>query len=416
MSEQKAVITYGGIIEIDQGKLEEAFKKPDGLNNVLKKAREAIEADKAKLPEDLSIGKNRAAYKSLGAEVGKLKAGLEKTAKYLADTKRSTIQTVQDEINIINGVKKKVSEELKELRLEMTAPAVEWEEKEKARKAKIKERIDSIARHSPPRCPGILTEKYIIDSIKAHELKGAIDELKQYEVSLLFFQEFTEEAKDAKKHRLTELENLFLRKEKEEAEAARLEKEKADKEERERKEREEKIRQDAKEKERKEADEARIREKLKREEAEKSRQRLLLKSVQEIRDMGNNIEKLNSEALKARLDILLGIEINTNSFGEFCDTARIAQTETKEKLEKILPEVLGREKEEKEAAAAEALRIEKEKEAKAARKRKADKDHRSKINDAAIKDMVGLGFDKAIAIKLIFHIQSEEIRNLFIRY
>jgi DNA repair exonuclease SbcCD ATPase subunit len=405
----------GQLIEVDQGKIEKAFAAKDGLNDFLEKLKETAKGEQARLPDDMKVLKTRKAYKSLGAKVGKYRAALEKTAKALADHRRAEIQGVTAEISAINANKKQVSEFLKELRSEMVAPAVEWEEAEKKRKAEEKEKEEARIKDIHSRIE--LIKHYQVDNPSATVdiLKGYLSDLLKIEIDESF-EEFTDAANAAKQASIQSLEKSIELAELKEAERQRRQKE-----------RDEKIRQEAREQERKRQEEKLLQEKLDARNAEIKRKTAIRGNIQDIGKLVMGVDKADSQTIRARIDILLGYELTQDKFMEFLEEAQAEQARVKEILESSLKKAEAREKEQEELAekqrkerqekeAREALEREKKKKEDERKQREANAAHAKKIEDEAMDDMVAFKFDRAVAAKLLFHIKSGQIRNLSINY
>jgi hypothetical protein len=406
--EQKAIALYGGIIEIDQGELEVAFKKPDGLAPLLGAIRVKIEAEAAELPGDMSKAKNRAMLRSLAAKIvgskkGSLRAGFDKSGTALLDAKKATIEDVTKEIKAISLSKKQALADCKSLHTETIAPAVEWEDKEKARKERLQERISDIEAY------GDRAKEYNLK-----QTKKAIEILEGIAVDDSF-QEFQDVAKKLKQKSLDTLGQSLKITEYEAAEATRKAKEKD-------KERDEKIAKAVKKKEeektekiQKEAADKLTRETVRKEEAETKRKELISEKIKAMWHLRRSLEKLTSDVIEDRLNVL-NVKITSEFFGEYVSEAAIVQTEVRVILAKAKANALEREKKQREDEDAETLRLEKEKEAKALKKKTDNKAHVDKIHDLIIKNMVKLGFDKDIATKIIFHVQSGELKGMEIKY
>jgi len=390
------------IVEFDQKKLEAAYAAKDGLSELIEKIRNKAIEVREELPDDLSILANRKKYKSLGASIGTFKAALEKTGKALVDAKKKTISETQNEINMINASKNSASEELKQLREEMTAPARDWENAEQERKDKIKEKLNVIEGYKER----LLNGK--VDSMSSGTIETLISELKAIEIDDLH--EFREEGENNRAMLLHMLSQALIIANHKEDEAKRIQQENLEKEKREREEREARIRKEAAEK------------------ADNRRRQKLSDSVESIRKHGECLDdNPSSEFLKVVLSNLDGIVLSAANFDEYLSEAIEAHRESTRLVKSAIEKAVLRESEEKKKAEEERLlRVEREvkarlerdqeRQAEEERLRQADAANRERVHDEILEDMKELKFNDEIAKKLLLHIRMDQIRNVVIRY
>jgi len=321
------------IIDIKPAELPTLFVD-GGLDPILARIEEEIN----KHIPDVTTGKGRDAIKSLAYKVAKCKTYIDGAGKDLVADKKK-------EISIVDAERKKWRDKCDELRDKARKPYDDWEAADKARVAEIQSRIASFTVVMDPM---MLTSPVLKEHL-AHVKAVAIDDS---------FQEFITEAAKVKDESIRVLEAAIAKKEKEEAEAAELERLRKEKEERERKDREEAIRKEA-------AEEARLKAEA---EAREKEERLIL-------------EKHEAERRER----------------ETADNAeREKQAAVEEERRKI--------------------QAEKEAEAEATRKREADRNHRATINSATRDAIMKLGIDKEKAQNIVRAISKGKVPHVGIRY
>lgn len=458
----------GGIIPIDQEKVEKAYATKNGLKGLMEKFKEKALEEKALLPDDMSFAKNRKAYKSLGAAIGKDKATLERLAKNLADTKREDIKGVTAEIAAINANKKDVSEFLKELRLEIPKEAVGWEKTEEERKTALEDRVKEIEQYGENCRLSLYADKPSAD-IKADieklegieiddsfgELKhaasitksacltdlrkalgiqereerkavvekeiqrirdignseGSVEELKKYAgivcgiVIVESCYEFTDKIQPA-------IDAAFKNLEK----SIELEELKEEKEKREEQDRLDKLQREADERAATKERKKNLQDTADAVELETNRKKAIRGRIQEIKQLSMNVVEMSADAIQARLDILLGYEITDDAFIEFREEALEAQAAVKEILESSLRAAQAREKEKKKEDDAKVLKKQREKEAEEQRERQADAANKKKVDDEIKEDLLKLGLDGLQIAKFILRANLGGIRNVNIKY
>ena len=410
MKEIEKTATNNELVVIEDEKLETAFLEKNGLAALIDAIKKKAAEEKEKLPEDLSVASNRAKYKSLGAAVGRVKSRLEKTADALRDAKKAKFSEVQAEISMIISAKKEAAEELKQLRAEIAAPALEWEEAEETKKKTYRRYVDELKNFNAD-CEEMLSGQ-INDLLQKLEAIPIDD-------SFMEFQEEAEEARaNSKKYLEMALKVALAR----EAETLRLAKQKRERDEAERVEREERIRREAAEK------------------ADANRRNRLAGMVERIKMFGATTQGTSAGQLENSLRIVQKEKYTKENFEEYLPEAVEARDAAIKFLSDALEIAQEREREEAEArkkkqeddirlaaenAAKEATRTANEKAAreqaekeKADSERAADKAHRHAIDSEIIADMLALGMftDEAAAAKFILHIKMLRIRHLRIEY
>ncbi len=218
------------LIEVEEKSVLAAFVAGDGLDPIIAQARKLVD----EFEPDLSTDKGRKAIASMAAKVAKLKVKLDDLGKDLVGDWKAKAK-------IVDGSRKKMRDELDELKARARAPLTEWENKEADRVKAHKEvvnRIDQLGTGT----------SYNGGQLYLDELKANLRLLNDVDISSL--DEFELEA-IKKKQRAIEALNLRIAAEQNRLDTeAELERMRAAEAEREQKEREEKIRQEAANKER----------------------------------------------------------------------------------------------------------------------------------------------------------------------
>ena len=110
------------LIKLNDTTALEAFTKDDGLDPIISKARELVEA----FEPDLASDKGRKAIASLANKVAKLKVKLDDAGKDLVSGWKSKAK-------VVDGSRKSMRDELDELKIQARKPLTDWENKEKQR-------------------------------------------------------------------------------------------------------------------------------------------------------------------------------------------------------------------------------------------------------------------------------------------
>ena len=408
------IIEYG-VIKIDPKKLEAAFVTDGGLNEFLKATCEKMREEKDKLSLDMAVAKNRKALKSLatavkGAKGGSLFSFIDKSGSELYTAKKETIAKENAELALISSSKNGGLDVCRNLHTEIIAPAVEWEEKEKARKKESEELIERIAHYRNGDYSNTSPNQMraIIESLEAIEASDAVA-IEEKASSLGFLNMALElaETREKEASRQAEEEKARLKKEAEE---------KADK--------------------KLEAD--RIAAKAAEQRALEESVRIRLEKIQDIRNLGMIDEGTISEAIDYRLKLLRKVDLSARNFGAARQEAQEAYEETAEQLILDHQAALEREKKQAEAKsiqdkldaeerdkqvkiraerqADEALRRKEEEAQKEREHKRANAAHRKKIHGEIQEDLAAAGLDKAAAATMIFLISSGKVRNIEIKY
>lgn len=328
------------LIVIEKKKVADVFKA-GGIDPYIQKVKDEV---LGRVP-DLETDKGRKEIASLAHKVAKSKTYLDGLGKDL-------VSTIKAQAKVIDSERKKMRDELDDLKEEVRRPLTEWEDAEK-------ERVNNLL----SRC-NYFTKLKDGEYTESNQLQDVVDEIELIKIDDSF-EDYQELAKRNKDEALTHLKAklIVLRDEEKQAEEAR--KAEAERLEKERLEREERIAKEAAEKARFEAE---AKAKADKEAAEAAERERLAK-----------IELEKQEAIKAK---------------------EKAEREAKETEERI--------KREAEA--------EKQREIEEAEKREKDKKHRAAINNKAVDAMVEGGMSQAQAKKAVTLIAKRLIPNITISY
>ncbi len=369
------------LVVLEQLKPLEIFT-PEGTSDILEKIKKEARSHAL----DISTDKGREQIRSLAYKIARSKTLLDDMGKDLvADQKK--------QISLIDAERKRIRDELDDLKEEIRAPLTEWEEKEKSRVAAQETALlefDAALRFDLPNPPSAV----VLQRIEAVEKLYARD-----------WQEFGKRAQlafDVAQKRLADVLVASQKYESEQAELERLRKEQA---EREQQEREEKIRQEAaakakaeaEETARKEAEAEAARVKAEQDKAEQDRQRLERERAE--------ADVRAKQAEEDRLAAIAKAEADRKAAEEQAERERAeAERKAKEAADA--------------AAQRERDRIEEEKkaEADATAKREADKKHRAKVNHEALSALVASGLSEADAKKVIEAVAKGLIPHVKISY
>ena len=301
--------------------------------------------------------------KQVSLDIGKLLTSLEKKRK---DKKAYFLEggrEVDAQAKSIKAELEEIQEPHKEAYKRLDS---EKKEREAQRKAALEARVTSM-RELPDR---------LADS-SSGEVMAALVEIKAEEC--LDFYEFTEQALKARNASRDTLQSLFVKKQKEESEAAELAKLRAEAEARAKQEREDQIRKEASEKAEREKAEA-----VAREEAAKEAEKRAIEEKEAQRLRAIEAERAAEEARK---NAELNAEIAAKKAAE---EAKQAEVKRQEDL---------------------AIAEQKAEEARLANKR-----HIGQIRKEAKEDLMSLGFSEADAKKVVLAISNGAVRNATINY
>lgn len=332
----------------------DVFTATAGLEPYLAKIRAEIDA----FVPDISTKKGRDNIASIAFKVAKSKTYLDGVGKELAD--------VQKEIpKKIDAARKHVRDTLDAWKDEVRKPLTDWENAEESRIETIKQRIDElnqVANDRQPRASELIRER--------------LAEVRAQIISEADFGEYTAAAAAAKDAAITAIESMLVESIKREDEAAELAKLRKESEERARKDNEARIAQEA-------ADRARI-------EAEGK-----AKAQAEQVEISARIE---AEAAQRReLELKLQAEKAEREKIEAQQRADRAEREAKEKAERE-----------------QAAKIKAESDELA--RREADKAHKSRINNAALKAFVANGMTEECAKLAVSLVAKKLIPSITINY
>lgn len=367
------------LVAIEKVNALEVFSTERGLDPIIEDIKKQVEEQEL----DASTEEGRKQIASVARKIGSSKVMLEKLAMDLTEDWRK-------KTNAVNAEKKRMREELDSLRDEVKAPLDEYRQREAKRVEAHEQRIVAMAN----------TANFETSEQSVEELKKANNQLaKLFNLDDLGapmdWEEFEQRASSvytATNQKLNQMITDRKKRDKEQAELERLRKEQA---EREQKERDERIAKEAAEKARREAEEKAQRE---REEAEAK-----AKAEQERVER----EKLEAqEKAKAAEQARIDAERRAKEDAERAEKERIA-SEKRAQAEKEAAIKAERDRQEAERKA----------EQEAIAKREADKAHKKKFNDDAIKCLehfVGLDNEQAKAV--IEAIVADKINHVKINY
>ncbi len=303
---------------------------------------------------DVSTRKGRELIASNAYKVAKIKAYLDRVGKELADEQKEIPKK-------IDASRKLVRDTLSAWQEEVRQPLTAWEEAENRRISEAKAWITS-------------TRAFLsITKLAAPvDIGDMLDALRAEEVTLARFAEFTGDADEAKKSALSHLERTLaesIQREKDEAELARHRAEQA-------------------ERDRIAAEQA---------EAEAARQR--------------EADAAEAARKKAEADAAAAVAEAQRREREAQETAERADQARRDAEQRAATAAL----EAREQAAREAAAVAAREQAEQ-RKREADKEHRRRINRAAVDAMVANGIAEACAIQVVSLIATGKVPAIAIRY
>lgn len=161
---------------------------------------------------DVDTAKGRKEIVSNAYKVTKTKTGLTKVIDDLIKQKESEIQPVLDTIKLLKTNKKDVNEKLSSLQEEVRSVVSEWEKKEEERVAEIMARLKFVE-----------PTDYPFESVNSNDILVYIQDVKNTVIDSSF-QEFELRARQSKEKTIELLENMLIKKKKQEDEAVELEK------------------------------------------------------------------------------------------------------------------------------------------------------------------------------------------------
>lgn len=332
----------------------QVFTGQSSIDPYLAKIRAEIDS----FTPDVSTRKGREEIASVAYKVAKSKTYLESVGKQLADAQKEIPKK-------IDATRKHIRDTLDAWKDEVRQPLTEWEQAEEDRVNSIKNVIagfDALAAD--------------MDERESSQIRETLSAIKKEVISEERFQEYTAAGAAAKDKAISALESALIAVEKREAEAAELTRLRQESEERARKDREAQIAREAQE----------------RAEAE---------AEQKARAAAEAAEKLSKAAAEAaerrELELRLSAERAEREKVEAQRRAENAEKEAKEKAEREHAAKLKAEKEE-------------------AERREANKAHKAKINNGALKAFVAGGMTEDAAKLAVSLIAKRAIPAISIQY
>jgi len=341
----------------------EVFKAEQGLDPYLQTIRQELDNFLAE-PPSLDTATGRKAYASLAHKIARSKTAIDNIGKELVADLKQLPKTIDAE-------RKRWRDQLDEWRDEARGPLNDWEAKEEARINGHKAAIEAMQRMSETledEASGV-----IASTITHLEAKQIGPEWEEYEA----------EAHRVKAASLATLKASLERRQKYEADQAELERMRKEAAEREQKEREERIAREAEDRARREA-----------EQAAQAEREAAARREQEAKEAAERREREHQEAIaKAQRDAEAERQ-RIQAEHERKEQARIAEQQRQEQER------------------ADQLRREQEEVA----RRQADKEHRGRINRAALKAMIDGGMPEDCAKQAITLIAKGQIPSVSINY
>jgi len=341
----------------------EVFKAEQGLDPYLIKIRGEVDAFLAE-PPALTTNKGRQAYASMAHKIARSKTAIDNVGKELVADLKQLPKTIDAE-------RKRWRDTLDGWRDEVRGPLSEWEAAEEARKARHQagiERLDLLASDIPN-----LDSKELAECIAQAEAMAIGEHWEEYEA----------EAARTKDRVLSLLREGLAKRQAYEVEQAELARLRAEQEAREQKEREERIAREAEERARREA-----------EEAAQAERDAVARREQAARDEAARKEREAKEAAERRER-------------EHQEAMAKAKREAEQERQRIEDEHRRREQ----SRLAEERRQQDE-----AAQRQANKEHRARINRAAMQAMIDGGMPKDCAKQAITLIAKGQVPDVTINY
>ena len=349
------------LIEIEQESALVAFAKPNGLDPFIDAVRKIVN----EFEHDLSTGAGRKKTASLAAKVSSFKVSMD-------DMGKSLTEDWKNKSKVVDQARKKMRDELDALRDEARRPLTEWEDKEKARVARIRAKIDSMRYDNSSIC----------DNTEVDRIESRIKFLEGSEIDDSF-DEFKLEAIEVRGATLDMLKSNLGKAKLAEAQRIELERLRAESEARAKADREEALRKEGEQRAQREA-EAKIKAEQARIEAEAKK----TKEESERRELAAMRAKEDAER-KAIVDA----ERQAKALRDSEERARMAEETAK-----------------KNAIAAEKKLADDE------AKRKADMEHSRNLKTQAKLALIEQGLEEKQAIKIILAICEGKIPNITMRF
>lgn len=341
----------------------DVFKGKKGLDPYLQTIRQELDAFLAS-PPSLDTATGRKAYASMAHKIARSKTAIDNIGKELVADLKKLPKTIDAE-------RKRWRDQLDEWRDEARGPLNDWEAAEEARKTQHCLNIESIA---------ILGAD--LDDSNSAALQENIDHLERVVIDDSF-EEYEAEAHRVKAATLSAIKSALERRQKYEADQAELERMRQEAAEREQKEREAQIAREAEERARREA-----------EQKAQAEREAAARREQEAKAEAERKEREHQEAIaKAKRDAE-------------AERQRIQAEHDRKERERIAEE----QRQEQERAE------QQRREAEEVARRQADKEHRGRINRAALKAMIDGGMPEDFAKQAIKLIAQAKVPNITINY
>lgn len=352
----------------------DVFKGEKGLDPYLQTIRQELDAFLAS-PPSLDTATGRKAYASMAHKIARSKTAIDNIGKELVADLKQLPKTIDAE-------RKRWRDQLDAWRDEARGPLNEWEAAEEKR----------IATHQE----GMAAMRCCAEDLDAEEsatLKATIAWLESRDVDESW-QEFEAEAHRVKAASLATLKAALERRQKYESEQAELERLRQEAAEREQKEREERIAREAEERARREAEQAAQAEREAAARREQAARDEAARTEREAKEAAERREREHQEAIaKAKRD------------------AELAEQRAKEEYDRKERERIA-EQQRQEQAKLDAERHEREE----IERRQTDKEHRRRINQAAMQAMVDGGMPEQCAKDAIKLIAQGKVPGVTINY
>lgn len=371
-----------------------------GLKHFFEKVRDEV---KGEVP-DLTTAKGRARIASLAAKVSKSKVAVEKPG-------REYLKRLKEMPKVVESELREFIIAMDSLRDEIRKPLTDWEEADVARRDALEDRVQAIKDCA-----------FFDETPSSQQVAEAIAEI---EVITLddSWQEFLADAGQAKDQSLTKLRALLIERTNHEAAQAELEKLRKEREEREQKDRDEQIAREAADTARREAEEKANREREEQETRVRNERLAAEKRESDLRLQAEQAER------QAEQDRLARIESERRAAQEKADNERRqkemaeqAEADRIEAEQRAEQQKIDAEKRQQEAveqarkdeqARQQAAEAEERRQAEA---READKQHRAKINSAALKAFIEGGMTEETAKLAVTLIVMRKIPAIKIEY
>lgn len=328
-----------------------------GLDKLLEQIHKEAESH---VP-DLKTDKGRKAIITIAAKVAKSKT-------YLDGLGKDMVAGWKNQAKVVDAERRKMRDDLDDLKVSIRKPLTEWEHAEKERKDNIQKIINQFIEYKND-----ASENYL-----SRDLQTMIDRKEEIEAidTSNGFDELSDSAQTFRKDAIDKLESAIEKRKQHDIDQAELEKLRADAIDRERKERDDRLLKEREEREGRIAKEA----------AESAKKNAEDEQIERTRRMEAEIQKAIDDKKEAEQAVI-----------ESKKQAKIdADNSAKAEREKI--------------------EIERLRTKEAAEKREANTRHRKKINNEAVTCLITAGITKDQAIIVITAIAKGEIQNVVINY